>query len=473
MSAQETREPAEPRPTPVAAERDGLPWEQRRWAILAIAMAVAMSSLDSSIANVALPTMAADLKVSPAQIVWVVNAVQISMVATLLPLAALGEIVGHQRIYYGGLVLFGVGALGCAAAQSFEMLVAARLVQGLGSSGMMSVNSALIRFIWPKRILGRGVGVNAMVVSTGITLGPTVASIILSVAPWHWLFAVNIPFVVIAIVLSATVLPPMPRAPHKFDFLGALLTAGCMGMLVFALGSAARAQSIVLTIGELALSLVCGVLLIRRQKGHPAPMIPVDLFKIPIFALSVMTAICSFATQGLAYVSLPFLLIGVLGRSQVETGFLITPWPVVVAIMAPIAGSLADRYRVGLLGGIGLAILSIGMLLLATIPRDAGVLDIAWRLALCGCGFGFFQSPNMKALLLSAPASRAGGASGMVATARLTGQTIGAALAAFCFSIGNGNGPLLALSLGVAFAAVGSAASFMRLRFRNDGPVVI
>src|SRR5262249_51880766 len=325
---------------------------------------------------------------------------------------------GHQRIYYCGLALFGIGALGCASAQSFEMLVTARLIQGLGSSGMMSVNSALIRFIWPKRILGRGVGVNAMVVSTGVTLGPTVASIILSVAPWHWLFAVNIPFVVIAIILSMTVLPPLPRSPHKFDFLGALLTAGCMGLLVFALGSAARSQSIALTVAELAVSVACGVLLLRRQAGHPAPMIPVDLFRIPMFALSVLTAICSFATQGLAYVSLPFLLINVLGRSQVETGFLIMPWPLVVAIMAPIGGFLSDRYRVGLLGGIGLAMLSCGMALLATIPRDATVLDIGWRLAVCGCGFGFFQSPNMKALLLSAPAKRAGGASGMVATAR-------------------------------------------------------
>jgi DHA2 family multidrug resistance protein-like MFS transporter len=470
MSEQET---GDTRPKQAAAEMDGLPWEQRRWAILAVAMAVAMSSLDGSIANVALPTMAADLKVSPAQIVWVVNAVQIAMVATLLPLAALGEIVGHQRIYYGGLVLFGLGAIGCALAHSFEMLVLARLVQGLGSSGMMSVNSALIRFIWPKRLLGRGVGVNAMVVSTGITMGPTVASIILSVAPWPWLFAVNIPFVVIALILSVRVLPRMPRAPHKFDFLGAVLAAGCMGLLVFALGSAARDQSLLATAGELAVSAICGVLLIRRQSGHPAPMIPVDLFRIPMFALSVMTAICSFATQGLAFVSLPFLLIDLLGRSQVETGFLITPWPVVVAIMAPIAGFLADRYRVGLLGGIGLAIMSFGMAMLATIPADANVFDIGWRMALCGCGFGFFQSPNMKALLLSAPASRAGGASGMVATARLTGQTIGAALAAFCFSIGNGNGPVLALSIGVGFAAVGSAASFLRLRYGKDGGMMI
>lgn len=470
MSVQQT---GETRPKPAAAETDGLPWEQRRWAIIAIAMAVAMSSLDNSIVNIALPTMAADLKVSPAQIVWVVNAVQIAMVATLLPLAALGEIVGHQRVYYGGLVMFGLGALGCAFAQSFEMLVAARLIQGLGSSGMMSVNSALIRYIWPKRILGRGVGVNAMVVSTGITLGPTVASIILSVAPWPWLFAVNIPFVVIALILSVSVLPTMPRAPHKFDFLGAFLSAGCFGMLVLALGSAARDQPLVMTAAELALSAICGAALIRRQANHPAPMIPVDLFRIPMFALSVMTAICSFATQGLAFVSLPFLLIGTLGRSQVETGFLITPWPVVVAIMAPIGGFLADRYRVGLLGGIGLAILSFGMAMLATLPRDASVFDIGWRMAVCGFGFGFFQSPNMKALLLSAPSSRAGGASGMVATARLTGQTLGAALAAFCFSIGNGNGPTLALTIGVGFAAVGSGVSFLRLRYGKSGSTVL
>jgi DHA2 family multidrug resistance protein-like MFS transporter len=466
-------ETLEKRPAEADAVTDGLPWEQRRWAIFAVGIAVAMGSLDGSIVNVALPTIAHDLKVTPSQIVWVVNAVQIAMVATLLPLAALGEIVGHQRVYYGGLVLFGLGALGCTLAHSYEMLLLSRLIQGLGSSGMMSINSALVRFIWPKRLLGRGVGVNAMIVSTGITMGPTVASVILSFGPWPMLFAVNIPFVILAIVISMKVLPPTPRAPHKFDIPGAMLAAVCLGLFVFALGSAARNQALLITVAELAVAVICGVLLIRRQADHPAPMIPIDLFRIPIFSLSVMTAICSFATQGLAFVSLPFLLISTLGRSQVETGFLITPWPVTVAIMAPIAGFLSDRYRVGLLGGIGLAILSTGMALLATMPADANMFDIGWRMALCGCGFGFFQSPNMKALLLSAPAARSGGASGMVATARLTGQTIGAALAAFCFSIGNGKGPILALSIGVVFAAIGSIASFMRLRFGGTGPNAI
>jgi DHA2 family multidrug resistance protein-like MFS transporter len=466
MSGSET---LEVRPAPPEPEIDGLPWAQRRWAILAVGIAVAMSSLDNSIANVALPTIAADLKVSPAQIVWVVNVVQIAMVATLLPLAALGEIIGHQRVYYGGLVLFGLGALCCSLAHSFEVLLLGRLIQGLGSSGMMSINSALIRFIWPKRILGRGVGVNAMIVSTGITMGPTVASLILSVGPWPMLFAVNLPFVVIAIVLSATVLPTMPRAPHKFDYLGAMLAAAFLGLLIFALNSAARNQPILLTAGEIAVAVVCGALLIRRHAGHPAPMLPVDLFRIPMFRLSVLTALCSFATQSIGFIALPFLLIETLGRSQVETGLLITPWPVVVAIMAPIAGYLSDHFRVGLLGGIGLAIMSIGMAMLATMPADSNVFDIGWRMALCGCGFGFFQSPNMKALLLSAPASRAGGASGMVATARLTGQATGAAITAFCFSIGNGHGPTLALTIGIGIAAFGSLMSFLRLRHASQG----
>lgn len=462
MSVSET---AKTDPAQTATEHDGLPWKQRRWAIVAVGIAVGMGSLDSSISNIALPTIAADLKVSPASVIWVVNIYQIAMIATLLPLAALGEIIGHQKVYYGGLLLFGLGALGCVLAQSFEMLLAARLVQGLGSSGMMSVNSAMVRFIWPKHLLGRGVGISAMVVSTSITMGPTIAAIILSFGPWPLLFAVNIPFVIFAFFISLRVLPSMPRATHKFDYVGAVLAGGFLGMLIFGLGSAARHQEAWIVSTMLAVAAICGWLLFRRQAGHPAPMIPVDLFKIPLFSLSVLTAMCSFATQGLAFVSLPFLFVQTLGRSQVETGFLMTPWPVVVAIMAPIAGFLADRYRAGILGGIGLAILSIGMALLATMPAGADAFEIGWRMAVCGCGFGFFQAPNMKTLMLSAPAARAGGASGMVATARLTGQTAGAALAAFCFSIGETNGAILALCLGVGFAAVGSLSSFLRLRF--------
>src|SRR6476646_6230159 len=212
---------------PAPAPLDGLPPELRRWAVAAIFAALAMASLDTAIANIALPAIATDLHVSPADVVWVVNVYQIALVATLLPLGALGEIVGHERIYLGGLLLFTLASLGCACAWSLESLLIARTLQGLGASGIMSVNTALVRFVYPGRMQGRGFGHNAMVVATAFTFGPSIASAILAVGPWPWLFAVNIPFGLVAIGIGFAMLPKTARADHGFDFPGALLAAAC------------------------------------------------------------------------------------------------------------------------------------------------------------------------------------------------------------------------------------------------------
>jgi DHA2 family multidrug resistance protein-like MFS transporter len=442
---------------------DGLPAERRRWAVAAILTALTMASLDTAIANIALPRIAADLHVSPADAVWVVNVYQIVLVATLLPLGALGEIVGHQRIYLGGLLLFTLASLGCACAWSLPSLLVARVLQGLGASGIMSVNSALVRFIFPSRLLGRGFGYTALTVATAFTLGPTVASGILAIGPWPWLFAINIPFGVLAIGIGLKTLPATPRAVHSFDFPGAVLATGCLGLFIIGIGSAAHGARPPLVIVELLAALLLGWLLTRRHADHPAPMLPIDLFRRPVFALSAATAVCSFSVQGLAFVSLPFYFEDVLLRTQVQTGFLMTPWPLVVAIMAPIGGRLSDRYPAGILGGIGLALLGVGMTLLALLPAAPSVADIAWRMVICGMGFGFFQTPNMRTLMSSAPTDRSGGASGIAATARLTGQTTGAALAALCFSLAGHGGAALALALGAGFAALGSVMSFLRL----------
>jgi DHA2 family multidrug resistance protein-like MFS transporter len=442
---------------------DGLPADRRRWAVAAIFTAVAMASLDTAIANIALPAIASDLHVGPADVIWVVNVYQIALVATLLPLGALGEIVGHQRIYIGGLLLFTLASLACACAWSLDSLLVARTLQGLGASGLMSVNGAMVRFIYPSRLLGRAFGYNALVVGTATTLGPTVASGILALGPWPWLFAVNIPIGLIAIGIGLKTLPQTPRAVHPFDFVGALMASGCLGLFIIGIGSAAHHARISLVMIELAAAVALGWLLTRRQADHPAPMLPIDLFRHPLFALSAATAVCSFAVQGLAFVSLPFYFEDVLHRTQVETGFFMTPWPLVVAIMAPIAGRLSDRYPVGILGGIGLATLCVGMVLLATLPVTPGVADIVWRMAICGIGFGFYQAPNIKALMSSAPPDRSGSASSIVATARLTGQTVGVALAALCFGLAGSDGALLALALGAGFAAVGCLMSFLRM----------
>ncbi|MGZ3327703.1 MAG: MFS transporter [Xanthobacteraceae bacterium] len=442
---------------------DGLPAERRSWAAAAIFTALAMASLDTAIANIALPAIAADLHVGPADVIWVVNVYQIALVATLLPLAALGEIIGHHRVYLAGLLLFTLASLACAGASSLPSLLAARVLQGLGASGIMSVNTALVRYVYPGHLQGRGFGHNAMVVATAFTLGPTIASGILALGPWPWLFAVNIPFGLVAMAIGLKTLPRTPRASHAFDFPGALLAAGCLGLFMLGIGSAAHHERPAFIAIELVAAVLIGWVLIRRQADHPAPMLPVDLFRRPLFALSTATAICSFAVQGLAFVSLPFYFEDILGRTQVETGFFMTPWPLVVAVMAPIAGRLSDRYAAGILGSLGLALLGLGMALLAMLPANPHVADIVWRMALCGCGFGFFQAPNMKAIMSSAPSDRGGSASGIVATARLVGQTSGAALAALCFGLVGREGATTALVLGAAFAVLGCVMSMLRL----------
>ena len=218
---------------------DGVPAQRRRWAAVAIFTALAMASLDTAIANVALPAIAADLHAGPSEVIWVVNVYQIAMVATPLPLAALGEVVGHHRIYLGGLVLFTVASLFCTCAWSLPTLLTARVLQGLGAGGIMSMNTALVRFAYPGRLQGLGFGRNAMVVATAFTLGPTIASGILAIGPWSWLFAINIPFGVVAILIGLRTLPRNPRATHGFDFPGAMMAAGCLGVFILGIGSAA------------------------------------------------------------------------------------------------------------------------------------------------------------------------------------------------------------------------------------------
>ena len=191
-------------------------------------------------------------------------------------------------------------------------------------------------------------------------------------------------------------------------------------------------------------------------------MLPVDLLRVPLFALSVAGSVGCFAAQGLAYVAMPFLLQNTLGLGQVRTGLLLTPWPLAVALIAPVAGRLADRFSAPLLGGIGLAIMAVGLGLMATLPAHPSALAIVWRTALCGLGFGFFNSPNNRAMITSAPANRSGGASGMVATARLLGQTTGAALVALCFEAVPLEGAAVALWVAAGFAGVAAVASVLR-----------
>ena len=364
--------------------------------------------------------------------------------------------------------MFTLGSLGCALSGSLTMLVAARILQGFGGAGLMSVNTALLRFIYPADQLGRGVGINALVGSTSAAIGPTVAAGILSIASWQWLFAVNVPLGVVALAFASRTLPRTPLAGHRFDWLSAVLSAATFGALIVGIDNLRRLS--VAVAFELAGAAAAGAAFVWRQRLLAYPMLALELFAQPVFALSVTGSICSFTAQNLTFVSLPFFLQEVLGRSAVETGLLMTPWPMAVAFTAPIAGWLVDkRYPAGILGGIGLAILSLGLVLVASQESHAAVSRIAWWMVICGVGFGFFQSPNNRTILASAPRERAGSASGVLATARLVGQTLGAALVGLIFALtsassgGIGHGATLSLLVGAGFAAAGAVASSLRL----------
>ncbi len=463
-----------PGPVPPGAGQAGLPedglaFPRRAWAMLTVGLAVGMAVLDGSISNVALPTIAAGLHASPAASIWVVNAYQLAITVSLLPLASLGEILGYQRIYRAGLALFVAASLACALSHTLLTLTLARVLQGFGAAGVMSVNGALIRFIFPHRMLGRAVGYNTMVVAIASAAGPTAAAAILSVATWPWLFAVNVPIGVLALAVAFGSLPATPRAERRFDASSAALSAATFGLLIAAIDGVGHATAILPVLAMLGLAVVCGTVLVRRQLARPAPLLPVDLLRIPIFALSILTSIASFAAQMLAFVSLPFFIQDELGRTAVQTGLLLTPWPLTLAVVAPLAGRLSERYPTGLLGGLGLLTLAIGLLLLAGLPAHPGDLALVWRLALCGAGFGLFQAPNNRTLLQAAPRARAGGASGMLSTARLLGQTCGAALVAMIFALAPATGTRLSVEVGAGFALVAALVSSLRIMTRSPG----
>ncbi len=443
------------------SDTDGLPPPQRRLVMACALLGVVLASLDSAIANIALPTIARDLAASDAATVWVVNSYQVAVAICLLPAASLGETIGLKRVYAFGLALFTAASLACALSPNLATLVGARLVQGIGGACMAALGGALIRAIYPRRLLGSGFALIALAVAIAAAIGPSVAALILSVASWPWLFLVNVPVGLVAVPLFLAVSPPGERRARPLDLPGAAINAAAFGLLVVGvdgLGGEHRA----LAAGEVVAGLACFGLLVWQQRRSTAPLLPLDLLRIPLFALSGGASMCAYAAQILAYVSLPFLFQTTMHRSAVATGLLVTPWPLLVAVAAPVAGRLSARYPAAVLGSIGLTMLASGLALLALLPAAPADWDIAWRMGVCGIGFGFYQTPNNLAMMTAGPPDRTGAASGMVAVARTVGWSLGSALVALIFEVRGAGGAVGCLVAGAVIAGGGAVVSVSR-----------
>lgn len=431
-----------------AESQDGLPLAERRWAVAAIGLGILMATLDGSIANTALPAIARELSVSPATSIWVVNGFQLAVVMSLLSFASLGDLRGPGRVYVVGLIVFTAGSFACALSHSIGALIGARVVQGIGASAMMALAPTIFRSVFPARMLGTALGFSALIVAFGSAAGPTVGGFILAIAPWPWIFAINVPVGIVAITIVLRMVPHEARNRGAIDVPSLLLTAVGFGAFIYGVDGTARHEPMLRTILTVAFGIAALTVFWFRQRRLPIPMLAIDLFDKPIFSLSALTATLTYAAQGLAYVSLPYFFQSVLGRTPFESGLLLTAWPATVVFIAPIAGRLSDRYPAGILSTIGLVVMSAGLALYATLPPHPTTIEIVVRAAICGIGFGFFQSPNNRALVGTAPREKSASASGILATARLTGQTLGASSVAIVLGI-----------YGASAAVAGSPAS--------------
>lgn len=443
------------------AMTDGLPLPRRYAAIGALSCGSALVIIDGGVANVALPTIARDLGVAQSSVVSIVTIYQVTLVMLLLPFAGLGERIGLRRTYQGGQIVFAVATLLCFFAKSLPFLLIVRAVQAIGAAGVLSVASALIRQTYPARQLGRGLGINSVVVTSSAAIAPTIGGLVLSVAPWPWVFASAIPFALLSLALGRAIPNPAPRHA-TFDLAGAVMCAAMFGLVIGGLESMVHGDSPVVSAAIVLVGAATGVYFVRRELGEPNPILPVDLLGRPVIALSTFGGFTAFTASMTLLLSTPFRL-SAMGFSAAEIGAAIAPWPMTNMIVAPLAGFLSDRIPAGLLGGIGMAVSIAALTLIAFMPADPTWFDIAWRMALCGSGFGTYLPPNARLIVGSAPRERAAAAGGLVSTVRLTGQTIGATLVAalLAFGVGDGRVPPFVVA---GLALVAGLCSIARLR---------
>jgi DHA2 family multidrug resistance protein-like MFS transporter len=378
--------------------------------------------------------------VSAAASVWVVNGTQLAMTSTLLFFAALGDARGAKRLYLAGVTLFTLATIGCMLARSFDLLIGLRVVQGLGASALIVTTNSLTRALYPTEMIGRSVAINATFVAVGTAAGPTLGGIILSFAPWPWIFALSVPLGIISIVLGWRALPSLPGTGARIDYpSGALATAGFAG-LIYALDGVSRHVPAAEVGGIAAAGALAMAVFVHRQRHIAHPLLAVELFRVPIFSVAVIASAATYTAQGLAYVSLPFFFQSVLGHSPLVAGLLLSAWPVMAMIVATRMGPLSDRYSAPLLCTLGIVVMGVGLALFALLPSAPA----AWMIVACagvaGAGFATFQTPNNRAIIASAPPHQTGRAAGVMSAARLTGQTSGAALVALIFELAGASG---------------------------------
>ena len=430
---------------------------ERKWLILtSVSLGSLMATLDGSIVNIALPAIETDFRIGLNSVEWVVVAYLLVVGSLLLPFGRLGEVLTFKRVYLAGFAIFTVASVCCGASPNAAMLVAFRVVQGVGAAMLMAMGPAIVAHTFQDHERGRALGLNGVSVAIGLSLGPALGGILTQVASWRAIFLINLPIGLLAILWAARVLPSeKPGKDQSFDVKGAALSGVALFALLLALSDGQEwGWTSPVVVGLFIAFVVLGAAFLRVERRSIQPMIDLALFKIRPFSAGLASVVVAFAGLFTATFLLPFLLEQGRGFSPIEAGLLLTPVPITMALVAPISGAASDRFGPRVLASTGMALMALSLVSLTQLPVDFALPDLVWRLVLLGVGQGMFMSPNSSAVLGSVPRPRIGTASGTLAQMRVNGQAVGIAL----------SGAIVATRLPIHLADLGGGAPTAALR---------
>jgi EmrB/QacA subfamily drug resistance transporter len=445
--------------------------ERYRWfALGAVMIGTVMGPLDASIANVALATIGHAFSTGVDNVEWVLLAYLLTMASTVALFGRLGDMIGQKRIYLIGFAVFGLSSLMCALAPSLLTLIAARAAQGIGSAMLVACTPAIITNAFPANERGRAIGMNGAAVAIGLTAGPVLGGFIVTYSDWRWIFLINVPISLVALIAATLILRPEAGKYAEFDALGSLLSGIGLFSLTLALSRAhVWGWTSPVTLGLLALFALVLPLFIRAERAAKAPMLDLTLFGKRTFAFSVAASTLYFTALFSVIFTLPIVAQVVLGRNGFQAGLLLFPITALNVVLAPVAGSLSDRIPARYVSTFGSSLFALGTILLVFLPDHPASWMIMAALFVCGAGTAVFSQPNNSTIMGNVPPERRGIAGGILATSRTTGQLLGVAISgAIYFALERHVGPQSFLPARTVFGSVTlmllvtSAVSFLR-----------